>query len=157
MTSTCSGSEKSLVERGRGRNCRTGFAEEGEGGDSSWPGLCFQLQRSPTSSPPCVLQLRCPGPRWRCFGAVMPSAAGSSVPGAAAGSRLGTRALSQNPALGLLWGTQMDVCAAGRAGEPGLSPAAFKSPWRCQSSNLLPGGSAVAGNFTCPCPSCSSF
>lgn len=47
--------------------------------------------------------------------------------------------------------------AAGRAGKPGLSPAAFKSPWRCQSSNLLPGGSAVAGNLTCPCPSCSSF
>lgn len=43
---------------------------------------------------------------------VMPSAAGSSVPGAAAGSCSGTRALSQNPALGLFWGTQMDVCGS---------------------------------------------
>lgn len=79
----------------------------------------------------------------RCFGAVMPSAAGSSVPGAAAGSHSGTRALSQNPALGLLWGTRMDVCGSRQGRRARAEPCCLQitlalpvlqppSRWKCR-------------------------
>lgn len=168
-----SGPEKFRVSRGRGRNCRTRFAEDTEGGRrrrllTIW--AKFPAAAEPVLQPSlraAALLPRTPAREagshagalaWRCRALPAPPHSVPREGGVAVGGCSGTRALSQNPALSQLGGAQMGFHSRGQGRRARAEPCLLQSSQIIPAPLMLqPPSQWKAGNFTCPCPSCSSF